>query len=277
VATKQMVLGCAAALVVSFFFNFFILPKLDGFWQLAACMAPIIMAGSYINTFPKVAIFGLGFNIYFCFIGNITNPHVYDPPTFLDAGFALMAGMIVAAFAYTVIAPYGGGFATRGYLRQLRRLVASMACRAPLNNELSLRFESHVRDFALQIAAQPAAHMADKKRLFGWAFAALEIGWGVIQVRVDGKQYGSELPGWSSVQHAWIGSIATLFEAPTQTHYEDALKATREAMEALPVPAVFDPSVHGMTRFRMWAMLHAVELSLQDEMLPFHPSGEGAA
>jgi uncharacterized membrane protein YccC len=276
VATRQMVLGCAVALLVSFLFNFFILPKLDGFWQLAACMAPIIMAGSYINTFPKVAIFGLGFNIYFCFIGNITNPHVYDPPTFLDAGFALLAGMIVAAFAYTVIAPYGGGFATHGYLRQLRRLVATMACRAPLNDELSLRFESHVRDFTLQVASQPVGDMDDKKRLLGWGFAALEIGWGVIQVRMDGSLYSSELPGWSSVQQAWLHTIAVLFEAPTQAHYTAALQATRGAMDALPLPAVFDTSVHSMTRFRMWAMLHAIELSLQDELLPFRPPEEVA-
>jgi uncharacterized membrane protein YccC len=277
VATRQMVLGCAMALITAFLFNFFVLPKLDGFWQLAACMAPVIMAGSYINTFPKVAIVGLGFNIYFCFIGNITNPHVYDPAAFLDTGFALMAGMVMAAFAYTVIAPYGGGFVTRGYVRQLRRLVAGMACRASLNDELPLRFESHVRDFTLQVASQPAGDVADKKQLLNWAFAALETGWSVIEVRMDGNRYCRELPGWPSVQRAWLDSIAKLFDAPTRQHYGEALNATRSAMDALPVPVVFDASVHTMARFRMWALLHAVELSLQDEVLPLHASGEVAS
>jgi uncharacterized membrane protein YccC len=274
-ATKQMFIGCLASIVVGFAFYFFVAPKLDGFIQLAACMAPVIMVGSYINTFPKVAVIGLGFNIYFCFIGNITNPHVYDPPAYLDAGFALMFGMAVAAFCFSAIAPWGGGFTTQGYLHQLRALVAKMACRAPLNDELVLRFESYVRDFTLQVASQPASNVASKKALLDWSFAALEMGWSVIRIRLDSKLYQAELPKeWPERERAWRSAIGHLFKERTPQLYEEAIQETHRAIEALPVPAVFDSSLHTMLRYRMWALLHAVELSLQDEALPFRPARE---
>jgi hypothetical protein len=84
------------------------------------------MVGSYVNSFPKIAALGLSFNLYFCLIGNITNPYVFDPLAFLDAGLASMVGISVAAFCYSAIAPWGGGFTTQSYLRQLRKLVAKM-------------------------------------------------------------------------------------------------------------------------------------------------------
>jgi uncharacterized membrane protein YccC len=274
-ATRQMIIGCLASVVIGFCFYFFVVPKLDGFIQLAACMVPVILVGSYINTFPKVAVIGLGFNIYFCFIGNITNPYVFDPPAFLDAAFALMFGMIAAAFCFSAIAPWGGGFTTQGYLRQLRALVARMACHAPLNDELVLRFESYVRDFTFQVASQPASNVASKKTLLDWSFTALEMGWSIIRIRIDSKLYQAELPKeWPQQERAWCMSIAQLVRAHTPQRYEEAIRETRRAMDALPVPAVFDSSQHAMLRYRMWALLHAVELSLLDEALPFRSAAE---
>ena len=275
--TKQMFLGCLASIVVGFAFCFFVLPKLDGFVQLAACVAPVIMMGSYINSFPKIAALGLSFNLYFCLIGNITNPYVFDPLAFLDAGLASLVGISVAAFCYSAIAPWGGGFTTQSYLRQLRKLVAKMACRASLDDELVLRFESYVRDFTLQVASQPAANVASKKALLDWSFTALEMGWSIIRIRLDSRLYEVELPKeWPSYAHAWSSAIAQLFMQRTAQRYEEALQETRRAMDALPVPAVFDSSLHTMLRYRMWALLHAVELSLLDEALPFRRAS-GAA
>jgi uncharacterized membrane protein YccC len=277
-ATRQMLLGCLASIVLGFAFYFFVVPKLDGLAQLAACMAPVIMAGSYVNTFPKVAVIGLGFNIYFCFIGNITNPYVFDPPAFLDTGFAMLIGMATAAFTYAVIAPWGGGFATQGYLRQLRGLVAREACSAPLNDEQVLRFESYVRDFTLQMAAQPAVDATEKQQLLDWSFAALEIGWSVIQIRMNTARHRSELPKqWPERQRAWQTAVASLFTKPSSDHYIRALQETRRLLDDLPLPAVFDANHHAMIRFRMWALLHAIEMSLQDESIPLRPATEGAS
>ncbi|HEX7911965.1 MAG TPA: FUSC family protein [Paraburkholderia sp.] len=64
---------------------------------LAASMAIFVMIGSYVNTFAKTSILGLGFNIYFCFIVGISNPTVYNPSAYLDTGFALLAGIAFAA------------------------------------------------------------------------------------------------------------------------------------------------------------------------------------
>jgi len=276
-ATRQMLLGCLASIVMGFAFCFFVLPKLSGFIQLAACVAPVIMVGSYINTFPKVAVMGLSFNLYFCLIGNITNPYVFDPLAFLDAGFATMFGISVASFCFSAIAPWGGGFTTQSYLRRLRALVAKMACRASIDEGLVLRFESYVRDFTLQIASQPAGNVASKKELLDWSFTALEMGWSIIRIRLDSKLYEAELPKeWPDQERAWLSAIASLFRERTPARYAEAIRETRRAADALPVPEVFDASLHTMQRYRMLALLHGVELSLLDEALPFRRASQAA-
>jgi hypothetical protein len=140
-----------------------------------------------------------------------------------------------------------------------------------------LRFESYVRDFTLQVSAQPASNVASKKALLDWSFTALEMGWSIIQIRLDTELYKAELPpAWPSQAHAWSSAIAKLFMERTPARYAQAMQETRTAMDALPVPAVFDASLHTMLRYRMWALLHAVELSLLDEALPFRRASESA-
>jgi hypothetical protein len=55
------------------------------------------------------------------------------------------------------------------------------------------------------------------------------------------------------------------------------LQETRRLLDDLPLPAVFDANHHAMIRFRMWALLHAIEMSLQDESIPLRPATEGAS
>ncbi|MGC1550036.1 MAG: FUSC family protein [Rhodanobacter sp.] len=274
IASRQIFLGCLAGWLTAFAFNFYVLPRLDGFVLLAVCLAPVIMVGSYINTFPRTAVFGLGFNIYFCFIGNITNPSLYDPAAFLDLSFSLMVGIASAAFAFSVIVPYAGEWVTARYVNQIRREAAQTACLGQVD-DLLLRFESSMRDFVILIAARPAGDQAGRKTLFGWAFAALEVGRAVIQLREDAARPDNNLPpGWESQQHEWLIAIAQLFEQVTPERHDRALRATRHALDMLPIPTRIEPSFPALSRFRMRALLHFTELSLLDETLPLKPSVE---
>jgi len=90
-------------------------------------MAIFIMIGSYANAFAKTAVFGIGFNIYFCFIVGISNPTVYNPSAYLDTGFALLFGIAAAAVAFSIMAPRAGDWISAQYLRQIRELVTHIA------------------------------------------------------------------------------------------------------------------------------------------------------
>ncbi|MET3228026.1 UNVERIFIED_ORG: putative membrane protein YccC [Burkholderia sp. 1263] len=277
VASWQIFCGCLAGWLAGFAFNFFLLPRLDGFVLLASSMAIFVMAGSYINTFAKTAVLGLGFSIYFCFIVGISNPTVYNPSAYLDTGFALLFGIAAAAVAFSVIVPRAGDWITAQYLKQIRALVAHTAPDAELDDELLLSFEAHLRDFIIQIASAPADARVDRNGLIGWAFAALELGRAMIQMRLDTEQLGDTLPAsWPEVQRAWLAALAEVFTAMTPQAGENAVAATRRALVALPFAQ--DPAVGPMllARCRMRALLHFTELTLQDESLPLWRAAKAA-
>lgn len=274
-ASRKILFGCLAGWATAFAFDAFVLPRIDGFALLAVCIAPVIIAGSYINTFPRVAVFGLGFNIYFCFISNITNPHQYDPIGVLDTGLAMLAGIAMATLAFSIIVPYAGPWVTARYLRQLQRLVPTLAVAAPLQPGLLLRFESNMRDFIIQALARPVDGAIGRRNLLDWAFAALEIGRAILQVRQDSSAHRATLPTiWPAAQCAWQQAMAAVFESPSGAHHAQALAATHAALAALPAPDVFEDAPQVLARFRIRALLHATALSLMDPSLPFHPQRE---
>lgn len=222
-ATRQMALGCGAAWLASLFFNFVVLPRLDGFVLLAAAIAPFIMIGSYLNTWPKTATIGLGFNIYFCFLSNPLNPSIYSPTRALDAGFAAMLGIAAASLAYSIVAPYAGNWVTGLYLRELRKLVARTACDGPLDG-LRLRFDSGVRDFVQQIGARPATGRYSQAVLHAWSFASIEIGRGVIDLRE--MVTSAPLPAsWRTFETDLRKAVAHAFASPARDTCLNALRS----------------------------------------------------
>jgi uncharacterized membrane protein YccC len=276
-ASWQVFGGCLLGWAAGFAFNFFVLPTLDGFVLLACCVAIVVMVGSDINTFPQTAILGIGFNLYFCFIVGLSNPTVYNPTAYLDTGFALLLGIAAAAIAFSVIVPHAGDWISAQYMKQIRRLVSRTARDGKLD-DLLFNFELSLRDFIIQIASAPVDARVDRNNLIRWAFAALEIGRAMIQVRLDTEELGSALPaGWRELQSAWLAALSNVFDTATPQAAGTALAAARRALAALPLPKDAAVSAQMLTRSRMRALLHFTELALQDETFPLRqPAGKPA-
>lgn len=265
-ATRQMVAGCCAAWLASLFFNFYLLPHLNGFSQLAAVLIPFIMIGSYLNSFPKTATIGLGFSIYFCFLSNLTSPSVYAPTITLDAGFSAMLGIGAASLAYSVVAPYAGDWVTGLYLRQLRKLVAIDACYGKLAG-LPLRFDSGVRDFVQQISARPVTGRYSKAALFAWSFASIEIGRNVIELRETGQD--ASLPSsWAASESKVRAAIARAFATPSAPACDDAVQAVSDALSVLTAPKDKSTGEEAALCARLRAPLNFIHLSLLDNLEP---------
>jgi len=277
VASWQIFCGCLAGWLAGFAFNFFVLPKLDGFVLLAASIAIFVMVGSYVNTFAKTAILGLGFSIYFCFIVGMSNPTVYNPGAYLDTGFALLFGIAAAAVAFSVIAPRAGDWISAQYLKQIRALVADSAYDDNLD-DLLFTVELSLRDFIIQIASAPADARVNRNYLIGWAFAALEICRAMIQMRLDTERLGNILPAnWPDVQRTWLAALADVFAAATPQAAEGALAATRRALDTLPLAHTITVDTTMLTRCRMRALLHFTELTLRDDTLSMWQTAETRA
>ncbi|WP_257146263.1 FUSC family protein [Burkholderia sp. JKS000303] len=261
-ATRQVALGCTVAWLASIAFNFLLLPDMDGFAPLAAAFALFIAIGAYLNSFPKTAAFGLGFNIYFCFLTNVTNPGVYAPATTLDAGFSSILGIVAASLAYSVVAPYAGDWATGRYLAALRRLVSVDACFGTLDG-LMARFDAGVRDFTLQIAARPATGHLGQQALFAWSFASLEIGRSIVDLRTAGA---AEPPGgaWRTREHALCATVSHLFDMPSPATLHDADRAARDALAVL---TAAPPLTSGAAQ-RLADCVRFILVSLQCNLVP---------
>jgi uncharacterized membrane protein YccC len=266
-ASWQIFGGCMAGWLTGFAFNFFILPRIDTFGLLTASVAIVVMVGSYVNTFAKTAILGLGFSLYFCFIVGITNPTVYDLSAYLDTGFALLCGIAVAAIAFSVLGPHAGDWVLAQYMKQIRRLITRDARDGQLD-DLLYKFELGVRDFILTVSSSPLDARTNRGHLTGWAFMALEIGRAMIQVRLDTEQLRGTLPaGWPAELDAWLSALARVFASATPEAAQSALTATRRALDTLPLGP--DIAVDPMTliHYRMRALLHLTTLTLRDGAL----------
>ncbi|WP_408406508.1 FUSC family protein [Paraburkholderia sediminicola] len=265
-ATRQMVAGCCAAWLASLFFNFYLLPHLDGFAQLAAVLIPFIMIGSYLNSFPKTATIGLGFNIYFCFISNLTNPSVYAPTLTLDSGFSATLGIGAASLAYSVVAPYACDWVTGLYLRQLQKLVATDACYGKLAG-LKLRFDSGVRDFVQQISVRPVTGRYSKAVLFAWSFASIEIGRNIIELREAGQN--TSLPIDWATSESWVrAAVARMFATPSAPACDDAVQAVNDALSVLTPPKDRSTGEATAPYAHLRAPLNFIRLSLLDNLQP---------
>jgi uncharacterized membrane protein YccC len=273
-AAWQVFAGCLAGWLTGFVFSFFVLPSLDTFTLLGAAIAIVVMVGAYFNTFPKTAVFGISFNLYFCFIVGISNRAVYDPGAYLDTGLALLCGIATAAVAFSVLAPSAGEWLACRYLADVRALISRDARDGELDDELLYAFEQNVRDCIMQIASAPACPRVERDLMIASAFAVLETGRAMILLRLDTQRHGDALPAaWADRLQQWLSALADLFDArqpEAAERAERALAATRAALAALEPTSDRGAQIvraDEIVRYRMRALLCFAEFTLSDDAL----------
>jgi uncharacterized membrane protein YccC len=274
-ASEQAFRGCLAGGLMAVCLSYVLFPKIDGFPLLALAISPPLMLSGYMSQRPSTAVFGLTTGVYFCFVLNLTNPTVFALEPFLDSFLSFLLGIGVAALAFAVLAPNGGAWLTRAYLRQIRRLTSRTISSRRFSEDVLPRFESSLRDFVIHIAADPETSASDRQRLLGWAFAALEGGRTIIQVCESASRHqGSWLPaGWTAIQTDLQASMARLFDDVTSERHARALAATRTAIQTLPGWDVHaEETASTIDKLRIRAQLRSAELLLLDPSLPLNPA-----
>jgi uncharacterized membrane protein YccC len=276
-ASRLIFVGAVCGSLVACLFCFFVLPHLEGFPALAAALAPIIMAGSYMGSFPSIAPVGVGFNIYFCYVASISNPSVYDPTTQLDAAFAFCLGIGVAVLAFGVLVPPGSPWITRFYVRQMRRMVTTDACRAPVDEQALHRFESGIRDFVVQINSSASRHTVASDTTRRWGFTVLDVGSAAIKLRMLSTLPGAPLPlPWSAALERWLDAIARLFDTVSAERHAIALAATNDALGVLGETDTSGSHASASQLASLRAYLHVVHIELSDASSPLHPASKQA-
>ncbi|HEX8992969.1 MAG TPA: FUSC family protein [Anaerolineales bacterium] len=262
-AVRQMVTGFTCGFLVALMFKFLVMPSLDGFAQLGASMAPLLVAGAFLATRPKLVGVGTGFLIFFSYIVSPGNPMQFNPVDAANDGIATIMGIAAAGVMFGIFIPTTGLWLKRRVMRQLRNQVVR-ACFDRLDG-LAYRFESCIRDVLHKLAAGQVRDAQDRL-LLAWMFSVAEIGRAAIHLRQDARAFRLPQLLADSVQES-ISSIASLFSHPSAHLRCAALDRVASTIEALRVEAA-SPAQIGTSRDvlrRMLTSLHLIRTALLDE------------
>ncbi|AJK49279.1 FUSC family protein [Burkholderia plantarii] len=272
----QMGAGAALATLAGYLYLCFVYPAIDGFTLLCAALAPLLAAGVFMTTRPRLSGYGVGFIVFFCLLAGPDNWIVYAPDLLLNNGLAVVAAMLAAALVFAVIFPTEMPWLSERIQRDLRGRIR-VACEAPLDG-LHARFQSSAHELTSHLRQLLLKRSARHRIALRWLLVTLEIGHAVIDLRVDLQPFTrSRAAGearWLVPLRRVLRLLPELFEAPdpvdparllrTQRSVELAIRAiqrARPAWEAAPEPR--------RQMRRVLAGLHFVRSALLDRDAPF--------
>ncbi|WP_226467338.1 FUSC family protein [Luteimonas panaciterrae] len=253
----KLLWGFALGTVAAYAGTFWLLPHVDGFALLAACIAPLFLIGAYMTTRPQLAVLGLGYLMCLTTTMGLTNLMHYDPAGFVNNAIAQLASVGATVLAFQLLpSAIGSAWMRRRQLASLRAQVA-LAAEAPLPG-LRHRFESVNRDLLQQVVTGTVPGSEASRTLLAWALAVHETGRALIELRHDAAAITLPKALARAVGDA-LDAVARLYEAPDAARYLtardrvlDAIAATHHALSDAPE-----------TR-RLLHHLHLIRISLVD-------------
>jgi uncharacterized membrane protein YccC len=278
----QMAVGTTLSSLMAMILTFGIYPHIDGFPLLCAALTPFLAFGVFMTTRPKLAGYGVGYCIFFCFLAGPDNLELYDPMSFMNDALALVLSMLATAVAFAVLLPPSTPWLRNRLLIDLRRQVVA-GCRGPVRG-LRTRFESGARDLMFQINALAANEPEVKRETLRWLFAVLEVGNAITDLRREiedlprDPRYARTAP-WRVKLRTMRDDVGRLFETPTAKRLDTALAATDAAIDAVQqMLAQVEPVREERHRMqRILSHAHFVRSALLDPQSPLAElNGDGA-
>jgi len=264
-AAGQMTFGFSCGFLAALMVKFLVVPHLDGYLLLSACLAPVLLLGASLASRPNLFGIGMGCMIFFTYTMAPANSMQFDPVGSVNEGIATIIGVATAGVMSNILFPATGAWFERRLTRQLRRQV-SMACARPLVG-LAHRFESGTHDLLHRMAMVRQARSAQEGRAPEWMFPVLEVGRAVIHLRQDAEAMAVPQRCSRAIRES-LGSTARLFGRPSLRRRDEALERVEKAINALA-----GERVDGMERSsielrrRLLASLHLIRTALLDEEL----------
>jgi uncharacterized membrane protein YccC len=273
----QMAGGTVLATLMGMIAVFGVFPRIDGFAMLCVALTPFLLLGVFMTTRPRLAGYGVGYCIFFCFLAGPDNVMHYDPSSFMNDSIALVLSMLVSSVAFAVLLPPSTPWLRNRLLVDLRRQVV-LAGRAGLGRVRS-RFESGARDLMFQINALSPNEPDLKRDTLRWLFSVLEVGNAVIDLRREvaalppHPRYEKSTP-WRVALRALLDALAALFERPREDRFASALATTADAIaEVQQLMAGFTPSREERHQLlRILSQLHFIRTALLDPQSPLASS-----
>ncbi|MDT0496725.1 FUSC family protein [Algiphilus sp. W345] len=213
---RGVAIGFAIGAVFTVPMYLFVVPRLDGYAELAAAqLPPLLLFCSWIAR-PATSTRGLGAMLMLLTGISLTNPMQYDVAVFANRIVATFAGFAFSAFAYTALPLPGPAWVTarlqRALPRQLRTTVSDTPERA------RHAFESGVADLITQITPRLGADVEARRRQLDAGLTVLEAGFALLRLR---QQNAGDSPLFRLVPAA--------FENPR--HIDPVLQAIEDQLQ----------------------------------------------
>ncbi|MET3819473.1 MULTISPECIES: FUSC family protein [Burkholderia] len=274
--SAQMGIGTALAVCTGFLLMFGIYPHIDGFPLLCVALAPLLAIGIYMTLKPKLAGYGMGYLIFFCFLAGPDNITHYDPTSFMNDALALVLSMLVSAIAFAVLFPPTAPWLKKRLFADLRHQVVA-ACHARLAG-LRTRFESGARDLMYQAHTLSADQPDVQRDALRWMFAVLETGNAVLDLRAELATLPSDprhapTTPWRRAIETMRTALSALFSKPSAKRFDATLAAVNAAIDATrhTLDAVTSSRDERHRLQRILSHLHFVRTALLDPESPLEP------
>jgi len=264
-AAGQMTAGFSCGFLAALIVKFLVVPHLDGYLLLSACLAPVLLLGAALASRPNLIGIGLGCMIFFTYTMAPANSMQFDPVGSVNEGIATIIGVATAAVMFKVLFPASGAWFERRLARQLRRQV-SMVCARPLAG-LAHRFESGTHDLLHRMAMVRQARSAQEGRAPEWMFPVLEVGRAVIHLRQDAEAMAVPQRCSQTIRES-LSATARLFGRPSLRRRDEALDRVEQAIDALGRERGAEGAEKSPLELRrLLASLHLIRTALLDEEL----------
>jgi uncharacterized membrane protein YccC len=269
----QMAGGTILSSLLGMILVFGLYPRIDGFPLLCLALTPFLLLGVFMTTRPKLAGYGVGYCIFFCFLAGPDNVIHYDPTAFINDALALFLSMLACSVAFALLLPPSLPWMRNRLMIDLRRHVVH-ACSSRLSR-LRSRFESGARDLMFQINALAENEPEVRRDSLRWLFAVLEVGNAMIDLRREvaalppDARYAATMP-WRIAERKMRDAVAALFDRPGQERMDAALAATVAATAAVQqVLTAFTPPHEERHQLqRILSHLHFIRTALLDPQSP---------
>jgi len=269
----QMAGGTLLSSLMGIIVVFGLYPRVDGFPLLCVALAPFLLLGVFMTTRPKLAGYGVGYCIFFCFLAGPDNLISYDPAGLMNDALALFLAMAVCSVAFALLLPPSLPWMRNRLLADLRRQIVP-ACHARLTR-LRTRFESGARDLMFQINALAESEPEFKLDTLRWLFTVLEVGNAVLDLRREMEtlpvhaRYAATMP-WRIAERKMRKALAALFDRPGTKRMDEALAATTAAITAVQqiLTALTPPREERHQLQRILSHLHFIRTALLDPQSP---------
>ncbi|MBR8145324.1 FUSC family protein [Burkholderia sp. AU19243] len=280
--SAQMGIGTALAVCTGFLLTFGIYPHIDGFPLLCVALTPLLAIGVYMTLKPKLAGYGMGYLIFFCFLAGPDNMTHYDPTSFMNDALALVLSMLASAIAFAVLFPPTAPWLKKRLFADLRHQVVA-ACHARLAG-LRTRFESGARDLMYQAHTLSADQPDVQRDALRWMFAVLETGNAALDLRAElatlppDPRYAPATP-WRRAIEALRTALSALFTKPNAERFDTTLDAVNAAIDATrqTLDAVAPSRDERHRLQRILSHLHFVRTALLDPESPLEPLNRNRA